>query len=105
MKNYPCTLGWEMTEQSLAIVVLVICVVLLGRLAMSPWRRARMDAWAAQKGNALRVHAMRLTRRRKAQAHATQVAEEAIRKARHRAQRDGNVVRPDAFRRDPRKPH
>ena len=100
MNNYPCALGGEMTEQILAIVVLVICVVLLGRLALSPARRARMDAWAANKSDALRGHAMRLTRRRKTRAHATKVADEAIRKARHRAQHDGNVVRPEAFKGD-----
>ena len=93
-----------MMEKLLAALTLGVCIVLLLRLfAGERWRR-RSDAfarrtWARARGRTLYVWHWRESRRR-----AEQAAEEAIRRARVRMERDGNVYRPDAFQ-EPRKPH
>lgn len=91
-------------EALLAAVALAVSVVLLLRLALGERRRQRFDAaarrtWQRCRATALRTYRWRATRRQAAQA-----AEEAIHRARHGVQRDGNVYRPKSFR-EPRKPH
>jgi hypothetical protein len=93
-----------MIEKLPAAVMFVICMFLLVRLFVGAPRQRRWDnalrrAWAALRGRALYVWHWRESRRR-----ATLAAEEAIRRARARMERDGNVVRPDSFQK-PRKPH
>jgi hypothetical protein len=91
-------------EALLAAAALAACVVLLVRLALGDRRRYRFDAsarraWQRSRATTLRLYRWRATRREAAQA-----AEEAIHRARHGVQRDGNVYRPKSFR-EPRKPH
>jgi len=93
-----------MIEKILAAVMFVICMFLLVRLLIGAPRQRRWDcallhAWAVVRGRVLYVWHWRASRRRAALA-----AEEAIRRARWRMERDGNVVRPDSFHK-PRKPH
>jgi hypothetical protein len=52
----------------------------------------------------MRAFARRLARGRSERRNAAAAAEDAIRRARDASERDGNVIRPKAFRR-PRKPH
>lgn len=104
-----------MIETIAAAVVLAVCLLLLARLCLGARRRQRVDAalrrvvWLVK----LRVGRLRHWReRRRAEAQAAVVAareaEALIRRARASAERDGNVIRPRAFRREPgepRKPH
>jgi hypothetical protein len=94
----------DMMEKLLAALTLLVCLVLLLRLFMGERWRQRSDAfarrtWGRMRGRVLYLWYWRESRRRSAQA-----AEEAIRRARVRMERDGNVYRPDAFQ-EPRKPH
>lgn len=93
-----------MIEKLLAAATLLLCIVLMVRLSIGAKRRHRLDstarkAWAAARGRAAYLWYWRASRRRAALA-----AEEAIRRAQAKMERDGNVYRPDAFR-EPRKPH
>lgn len=93
-----------MIEKLLAAAMFFLCIVLLVRLFIGVERRRRWDraarkAWAAMRGRATYLWHWRASRQRAAVA-----AEEAIRRARAKMERDGNVYRPDAFR-EPRKPH
>ena len=97
---------------ALASLTVVVCAVLLARLAL-PWRRReRFDAAAARLWWRLRAVPERLRRRRRppaphgdASERAEREALEAIERARRRsADVDGNVIRPKSFR-GPRKPH
>ena len=91
-------------EQIIAGLALAACAVLLVRMMLGQRRRQRFDAamqraWGACRSQARRVYRWRAVRRESAAA-----AEEAIRRARTAADRDGNVIRPRSFR-EPRKPH
>lgn len=93
-----------MVEQGFAIAVFVVCALLLLRMVLPARHRLRVDAvlrrgWQALRGRVLDVWHWRASRRA-----AAAEAEAAIARARRAAERDGNVVRPEAFRR-PRKPH
>ena len=93
-----------MIEKLLAGAMALLCIVLLVRLFIGePLRRrcdrAALQAWSVTRAWFHQVWHWRASRRRAALA-----AEEAIRRARARMERDGNVYRPDAFR-EPRKPH
>ena len=93
-----------MIEKILASLLLAICLVMLLRLALGERRRHGFDefwlhTWAGTRRAVMRIWHWRATNRR-----ASRVAEEAIRRARSGVEREGNVVRPDAFR-GPRKPH
>ncbi len=92
-------------DKWLSGLIVLACAVMLLRLAVGPRRRARLDAWA--RGVPVRVrarwHALRHGRR--ARQDAERLAEGAIARARrNRVDKEGNVLRPDAFK-DPRKPH
>lgn len=105
-------------NQWFAGLVVLVCGALLLRMLMGVRRRARFDAivlagwqrWAQAWRNRLamwrRWRARRDGEARAAQAaQAERLAEEAIQRARRtRADKDGNVIRPEAFK-EPRKPH
>lgn len=93
-----------MIEKFLAALLLLVCAVMLARLCVGLQRRRLFDAlarqaWALARGRALYVWHWRTSRKR-----AELAAEEAIRRARLKREREGNIVRPEAFR-EPRKPH
>jgi hypothetical protein len=91
-------------ETIVAAAVLVLCVSLLLRMALPERRRRHVDARLRRAWWALRDAALRLRPRRADPRSAAREAEDAIRRARHKAKRDGSVIRPEAFKR-PRKPH
>lgn len=91
-------------EALLAALVVLVCAAMLVRMALSERARQRVDAharrvWARARTTALRVRHWRTWRRR-----AQQEADAAIRRARGEAERDGNLIRPKAFK-GPKKPH
>ena len=94
-----------MFERVLAAIVLAVCALLLLRLTMGVPRRYRFDAalrrvWLALRRAGLRVWHWRAARREAQRAR--EVADELIRRARDRADRDGNVYTPKSFRKPPR---
>lgn len=89
------------------IFVAAVCVVMLVRMALGDTRRARMDrafirAWGRIQRSAL--HLWNWRSRRQSAAQAKQVADEVINRVRHRVEKEGNVLTPEAFK-GPRKPH
>ena len=89
----------NVVEKVFAAVVVVACVLLLARMVLRPRRRRRVDAsvqrtalvWQRRIGDVVRWPAAELRARR--------MTKEAIRRARRSAtERDGNVVRPQAFK-------
>jgi hypothetical protein len=99
-----------MLEKSLAVLVATVCLVLLVRLFMPERYRWRLDAVVRRRWRACRAWALRVWRWRSSRREAARIAEEAIRRARHGVERDGNVLRPRSFKqprdsREPRKPH
>jgi hypothetical protein len=93
-----------MIEKLLAAVGFALCVAMLLRMCVGPHRRRRMDGAARRAWMAVRIRLLRLWHWRATRREAAREAEDAIRRARARHERDGNVLRPDAFR-EPRKPH
>lgn len=96
-----------MGEKVLGGAVLAVCVLMLVRLGLGERLRERVDAALLRFGAACRRLARRpgqWHRSRQASQAAEREAQEAIRRARTRAQRDQNVIRPESFRK-PRKPH
>jgi hypothetical protein len=91
-------------EPILAALVLALCAGLLLRLALGERSRQRVDARLRRIGWALRREAARLWTWRDQRRRAAREAEQAIRRAQRKAERDGNVVRPESFK-GPRKPH
>jgi hypothetical protein len=102
-------------EAVFAALVLAVCLALLLRLMLGTKRRQRVDAvlkraWHASRSRLLSLWRWRAQKRQQASAaeEAARIAQEAIRRARASAEREGNVIRPKAFRREtgePRKPH
>jgi hypothetical protein len=89
------------------IFVAAVCVVMLIRMALGDQRRARFDrafikVWSEIERRAIFVWNWR--RRRQSRAKAKQVAQDVIQRVRHRVEKEGNVLTPDAFK-EPRKPH
>ncbi|HEU4459163.1 MAG TPA: hypothetical protein VFR90_08585 [Methylibium sp.] len=93
-----------MIEIWLAGAVLAVCVVLLVRLVVGDVRRHRFDAFVARRWQALRTRLREGWQWRGVRRRAAREADEAIRRARHKAKRDGNVIRPEQFE-SPKKPH
>jgi hypothetical protein len=91
-------------DTTFAAAVLALCVAALLRMALPERQRRRIDARLHRAWWALRDAARRLRSRRGDARSAAREAEDAIRRAQGKARRDGNVSRPDAFKR-PRKPH
>lgn len=96
-------------DKLFSIFVAAICVVMLVRLALGDARRARLDrgaimAWGRIRRQALLVWHWR--RKRRSAAQAKQAAQEVINRVRHRVEKEGNVLTPEAFKeKEPRKPH
>ena len=86
-----------MFEKTLAALGLLACSVLLLGMALGPRRVARLrQTW---------LHGWRWRERHQARHAARTQAEQAIQRARQgtppRVQREGNVLRPDTFKRPP----
>lgn len=99
----------QLLQQIVAGAVLLVCVLALARLLLGAPRRQRLDAWLQrtwQRGSRGCREAWQAPGRRRAAAKEAQAAIERA-KRRERAgdvDRDGNVVRPRAFK-PPQKPH
>jgi len=93
-----------MFEKLVAAITLAACAVLLLRLTLGSRRRQRFDATARRAWAACRAQARALFRWRSARRESAAAADEAIRRARTAADREGNVIRPRSLR-GPRKPH
>jgi len=95
-------------NQWFAALVVLVCVALLVRMCLPARRRAALDAAGRRALARWRAHAMAVWQwrhRRSRRDDAARLAEEAIQRARRtRADKDGNVIRPEAFK-GPRKPH
>ena len=92
-----------MIEMLLAGLVLLICIALLVRMALPERLRWTVDHHARRIWLAVQQAAHGLWHWRARRRQATQQTEEAIRRASGQAKRDGNVIRPEAFK-EPRKP-
>ena len=93
-----------MIEKIFAGIALVVCAVLLLRMALPEHQRERLDAAWQRAVQGSRHLARRLWFWRAHRQTAAREAEEAIRRAQRNVERDGNVIRPDSFK-GPRKPH
>ncbi len=93
-----------MIEKVFAGIALAVCVVLLLRMLLPVRQGARLDAAWQRAVQGSRRLARRVWFWRTHRQRATREAEQAIRRAQRRGERDGNVIRPDAFK-GPRKPH
>ena len=94
----------DLTRWASALVV-AVCVLMLVRLMLPVRRRARFDERLKQVPKVLsrRWHTLRHGRRHRVDAE--RLARDAIERARKtNVERDGNVIKPDAFK-GPRKPH
>lgn len=94
-------------DKLFSIFVAAVCVVMLIRMALGDQRRARFDRvftklWSGMERQAVFIWNWR--RRRQSRAKAKQVAQDVIQRVRHRVDKEGNVLTPDAFK-EPRKPH
>ena len=93
----------EVLSAITAAIVLAACVALLLRQALPPKRRQAVDDWAArlwQRVLGLRDLPLRIKRQRSVQREARETIERARRgsKGGSKAEREGNVIRPDAFK-------
>lgn len=89
-----------MAEWVLPGIGLVVCAVLLLRLALGLPRRRRLDAgvvraWMRVRG--LMLELRHRQRRRAVEAAASREAEAVIRRVKREVEREGNVIRPRAF--------
>ena len=86
-------------DRVFAAVVLAACVLLLLRLLIGARWRARVDHALRRAVLAVRAGFVSVRHRREA----ARVAEEAIERARkHRGEWEGNVYKPESFRKPPR---
>ncbi len=98
------------------IFVAAVCIVMLVRLALGEQRRARMDRvflgyWLSLTQGWQQLRHWR--KRRQSAEQARKAAQEVINRVRHRVEREGNVLTPEAFKSGsgsgsgsgPRKPH
>lgn len=86
-------------DRVFAAVVLAACVLLLVRLLIGVRWRARVDNTLRRAMLAVRTGVVSIRHRREA----ARVAEEAIERARKRGgEWEGNVYKPDSFRKPPR---
>lgn len=96
-------------DKLFSVFVAAICVVMLIRLALGDARRARLDravimAWGRLRYQVLAIWHWR--RKRRSAAQAKQAAQEVINRVRHRVEKEGNVLTPEAFKeKERRKPH
>jgi hypothetical protein len=99
-----------MVEKTFAIVMVALCGIFIVREMIGERRRYRLDAAAIRVWQACRRMGLRFYRWPSSRKKAADTAQEAIRRARTRVERDGNVIRPESFRgprdpEDPRKLH
>lgn len=96
-------------DKLFSVFVAAICVVLLIRLALGDARRARLDRALIMFYGRVRRQALLLwqwRRKRRSAAQAKQAAQEVINRVRHRVEKEGNVLTPEAFKeKERRKPH
>jgi hypothetical protein len=86
-------------------LVVAVCVVLLVRLLLPAHLRMQFDRRVRALPAALRQRWHRLRHGRRRRVDAEKLARDAIERARKTpVERDGNVIKPDAFK-GPRKPH
>jgi hypothetical protein len=88
-------------EKGFAAIVLAACLVMLLRMVLGAQRRQRFDAVAIRTWLRVRAAALALWRWPRSRRRARQLADEAIRRA-SQGQWDGNVYRPEQFKRPPR---
>lgn len=93
-----------MIQTLLAGAVVAVCAVLLLRLLIGDVRRHRLDAAVARRWRVVKLSAREAWQWRGVRRSAAREAEDVIRRARHGAKRDGNVIRPKQFE-SPKKPH
>ncbi|HEX2540414.1 MAG TPA: hypothetical protein VHM00_04960 [Caldimonas sp.] len=96
-----------MIEKIFAAGVVLGCVVLLLRVLLGPRRRSRLDAAVRRTATLLQHRFGRFVGLPSAHARAEREARNAIARARARASadREGNVIRPKAFKRKKRDLH
>jgi hypothetical protein len=94
-------------EKIFAAGVVLGCIVMLIRVLLGPRRRSRLDAGVRRTARMLQDRFGRFVGLPSAQARAEREARNAIARARARAasERDGNVIRPKAFKRKKRDLH
>jgi hypothetical protein len=115
-RSIPCAftgriglIAWcAVLEKLFAGFMLLVCVVMLIRLAIGERRRWRLDAalhraWLRTRRAyaSTRLRIVTLYRWRASRKAAAEATEQAIRRARGSSRRDDNVVHPDAFRKPP----
>ena len=89
----------NLVEKIFAAVMVAVCVLLLLRMLLKPRSRARVDAAVRDGGERWSGRARRLVAWPAAEARARREAKEAIRRARRTSiEREGNVLRPKAFK-------
>ena len=93
-----------MIESLFAILMVTASGVMLVRLGVGERRRYRLDAFLRGAWRATARRSASLWHWRRSRTLAKRGAEDALRRARQGVDRDGNVIRPDAFK-GPRKPH
>jgi hypothetical protein len=94
-------------DKLFSVFVAAVCVVMLVRLALGDARRARLDRAMVQAWGRVRRQTLSLWHwrsRRRSAAEARQAAQDVINRVRHRVEKEGNVITPEAFK-EPRKPH
>jgi hypothetical protein len=87
-------------EMLFAAIGLAACVALLGRMAIGPRRRDKVDASVRRLWRAVKLGVRSAWRRREVRDDATREAREVIDRARRgkpRVDREGNVYRPRSF--------
>ena len=92
-------------ENLLAGLTLAACLVLLLRLAVGARHRSRLDAAVARAWHALHRAGSTTLRWPGTRHRAAREARDAIERARRRGAWEGNVYRPDSFRKRERKDH
>lgn len=94
----------DLTRWASALVV-AVCVLMLVRMVLPARQRARFDQRLKQVPQVLRRSWHTLRHGRRHRVDAERLARDAIERARKtNVERDGNVIKPDAFK-GPRKPH
>lgn len=92
-------------DKVLPITIALACLVMLVRLFIGARRRQRLDHTVVTGWQTLRKRVVKMVRWRASRKAAAQATEEAIRRARTKSgEWEGNVYKPDSFKR-PRKPH
>ena len=89
-----------MLEKIVPAIVVVACLVALGRLVLGERRRLRLDRAIGRWIRTVRSRVEGLFTWNADRRRARRAAEEAIRRAKDGGEWDGNVYRPKSFRKD-----